>query len=60
MTQDERFNAALSSVSASIAWKHLIADERFTDEMAQLEANADHRTSRQQNRIEEAQNDSRL
>jgi len=51
MTQDERFNAALESVS----WTRLIADSRFTHEMAQIEANADHRTSQQQKRIQEAQ-----
>ncbi|EOX5680275.1 hypothetical protein ACPSVR_004545 [Yersinia enterocolitica] len=51
MTQDERFYAALKSV----AWTRLIADPRFTDKMAQIEANADHRTSQQQQRIKEAQ-----
>ncbi|WP_459175771.1 hypothetical protein [Ewingella americana] len=56
MTQDERFNAAL----ASYAWTQLIADKRYTDEMAQIEANADHRTGQQQKRIQEAQNDRRL
>lgn len=56
MTQDERFNAALDSV----AWTRLIADPRFTDEIAQIEANADHRTSQQQKRTQEAQNDRRL
>lgn len=56
MTQDERFYAALESV----AWPRLIADPRFTDEMAQIETNADQRTSRQQQRIQEAQNDRSL
>ena len=56
MTQDERFNAALESVS----WTQLIADPRFTHEMAQIEANADHRTSQQQQRIQEAQDERRL
>lgn len=51
MTQDERFYAALESV----AWTRLIADTRFTDELAQIEANADQRTSQQQHRIQEAQ-----
>ena len=52
MTQDERFNAALDSASV---WGRLITDERFTDELAQIEANADHRTTLQMNRIQEAQ-----
>ncbi|CNI88482.1 hypothetical protein [Yersinia pseudotuberculosis] len=51
MTQDERFYAALESV----AWTRLIDDPLFTDEMAQIEANSDHRTSQQQQRIQEAQ-----
>ncbi|MBW5827623.1 hypothetical protein H0I68_21605 [Yersinia kristensenii] len=51
MKQDERFYAALESV----AWTRLIADPRFTDEMAQIEANADYRTTQQQQRIQEAQ-----
>ncbi len=54
MTQDERFNAALDSTSV---WERLITDERFTDELAQIEANADHRTTLQMSRIQEAQND---
>ncbi|MBU9829838.1 hypothetical protein J1779_07825 [Rahnella sp. FC061912-K] len=54
MTQEERFNAALDSASV---WERLITDERFTDELAQIEANADHRTTLQMNRIQEAQND---
>ncbi|MFS7357579.1 hypothetical protein AB6896_01780 [Rahnella inusitata] len=54
MTQEERFNAALDSASA---WERLIAEPRFTDELAQIEANADHRTTLQMNRIQEAQND---
>ena len=45
MTQEERFNAALDSASV---WERLITDERFTDELAQIEANADHRTCQQQ------------
>lgn len=49
MTQDERFNAALESVS----WNRLIADPRFTHEMAQIEANSDHRTSQQSERMGE-------
>ncbi|EKN3726626.1 TPA: hypothetical protein ACPZRY_004163 [Yersinia enterocolitica] len=53
MTQDERFYAALESV----AWTRLIADPRFTDEMAQMEANADQRTSQQQQRIQEVRDD---
>lgn len=53
MTQDERFYAALESA----AWTRLIADPRFTDEMAQIEANADHRTNQQQQRIQEAHDD---
>lgn len=52
MTQDERFNAALDSASV---WERLIAEPRFTDELAQIEANADNRTSQQQKRIQEAQ-----
>ena len=52
MTQEERFNAALDSASV---WDRLITDERFTDELAQIEANADHRTTMQMNRIQEAQ-----
>ncbi|CNJ55464.1 hypothetical protein [Yersinia mollaretii] len=53
MTQDERFYAALESV----AWTRMIADPLFTDELAQIEANADQRTSQQQQRIQEARND---
>ena len=52
MTQEERFNAALDSASG---WERLIAEPRFTDELAQIEANADHRTALQMNRIQEAQ-----
>lgn len=52
MTQEERFNAALDS---ALVWERLITDERFTDELAQIEANADNRTSQQQKRIQEAQ-----
>ena len=54
MTQEERFNAALDSASV---WERLIAEPRFTDELAQIELMQITAPPLQMNRIQEAQND---